>query len=112
RERGHQKQGSNGIRGRDKPLAPSSTAVFDDSNIFVCERVCASKRLLNKLGAFSKDPNPSNTCVTVCGASQVDACSDACAGAVCSNQHHISNWNDICLRRCQNQCLQLQSASP
>lgn len=80
-------------------------------DIFVCERVCTSKRMLNKVGAFSKDPHP-NTCVTVCGVSEVDACADACARTVCSNQHHIPNWNDICLRRCQNQCLKQQPVSP
>ncbi|KAL8481615.1 hypothetical protein ACS0TY_027395 [Phlomoides rotata] len=33
--------------------------------IFVCERVCTSKRMLKKVGAFSKDPIP-DTCVTPC----------------------------------------------
>ncbi|KAK1325461.1 Uncharacterized protein QJS10_CPA01g02908 [Acorus calamus] len=78
--------------------------------IFVCERVCTSKRLLNKVGAFSKDPTP-ETCVTVCGVSEIDACADACARTVCVNQHQVPNWNDICLRRCQTECLKLSSSS-
>lgn len=71
---------------------------------FVCERVCTSKRMLSRVGAFSKDPTP-DTCVTVCGVSEVDACSEACVRSVCANAHHVPNWNDICLRRCQTQCI-------
>ncbi|KAE9589771.1 hypothetical protein Lalb_Chr21g0312471 [Lupinus albus] len=66
--------------------------------IFVCERVCTSKRMLKKVGSFSKDPIP-DTCVTVCGVSDLDACADACARTVCVNQHQVPSWNDICLRR-------------
>ncbi|KAM7529197.1 hypothetical protein LguiB_032607 [Lonicera macranthoides] len=73
-------------------------------DIFVCERVCTSKRMLKKVGSFSKDPIPV-TCVTVCGVSELDACSDACARTVCVNQHQVPNWNDVCLRRCQSECL-------
>ncbi|XP_028091957.1 uncharacterized protein LOC114292225 isoform X3 [Camellia sinensis] len=47
------------------------------------------------------------TCVTVCGVSELDACSDACARTVYVNQHQVPNWNDICLRRCQSECLKL-----
>ncbi|KAE8673957.1 putative WRKY transcription factor 51-like [Hibiscus syriacus] len=72
---------------------------------FVCERVCTSKRMLKKVGAFSKDPI-SDTCVTVCGVSEPDVCSDACARTVCVNQHQ----NDICLRRCQSECLRLSAS--
>ncbi|KZV55683.1 hypothetical protein F511_28428 [Dorcoceras hygrometricum] len=86
-------------RGREK--------TSDD--IFVCERVCTSKRMLNKVGAFSKDPIP-DTCVTVCGVSELDACSDACARTVCINQHQVPNWNDVCLRRCQNECLKISAS--
>ncbi|KAM7256841.1 hypothetical protein ACFE04_012582 [Oxalis oulophora] len=78
----------------------------NSDEIFVCERVCTSKRMLNKVGAFSKDPIP-DTCVTVCGVSELDACSDACARTVCVNQHQVPNWNDICLRRCQSECLKI-----
>lgn len=82
-------------RGRDNSLT---------SEPFVCERVCTSKRMLNKLGPFSKDPTP-NTCVTVCGVSEVDACTEACRMSVCVNQHHVPNWNDVCMRRCSDECL-------
>ncbi|XP_072983798.1 uncharacterized protein At5g64816 isoform X1 [Typha latifolia] len=87
-------------RGREK----------NSDEIFVCERVCTSKRMLKKVGAFSKDPIP-DTCVTVCGVSELDACADACARTVCVNQHQVPNWNDICLKRCQSECLKLSSSS-
>ncbi|EPS70584.1 hypothetical protein M569_04178, partial [Genlisea aurea] len=77
-------------------------------DIFVCERVCTSKRMLKKVGSFSKDPI-ADTCVTVCGVSELDACSDACARTVCVNQHPVPNWNEVCLRRCQSECLKLQA---
>ncbi|XP_058100036.1 uncharacterized protein At5g64816-like [Magnolia sinica] len=76
-------------RGREK----------NTDDIFVSERVCTSKRVLKKVGTFSKDPTP-NTCITICGDSELDACGDACAQTVCVNQHQVPNWNDICLRRC------------
>ncbi|XP_028097984.1 uncharacterized protein At5g64816-like [Camellia sinensis] len=50
------------------------------------------------------------TCVTVCGVSELDACSDACARTVYVNQHQVPNWNDICLRRCQSECLKLSAS--
>ncbi|XP_072979148.1 uncharacterized protein At5g64816 isoform X1 [Typha angustifolia] len=87
-------------RGREK----------NSDEIFVCERVCTSKRMLKKVGAFSKDPIR-DTCVTVCGVSELDACADACARTVCVNQHQVPNWNDICLKRCQSECLKLSSSS-
>ncbi|KAK8566165.1 hypothetical protein V6N13_021237 [Hibiscus sabdariffa] len=58
-------------RGREK----------SSDEIFVCQRVCTSKRMLKKVGAFSKDPIP-DSCVTVCGVSQLYAC----ARTVCVNQ--------------------------
>jgi hypothetical protein len=76
--------------------------------VFVCERVCTSKRMLKKVRAFSKDPIP-ETCVTVCGVSELDACDDACTRTVCVNQHQVPNWNDVCLKRCQSECLKLSS---
>ena len=85
-------------RGREK----------SSDEVFVCERVCTSKRMLKKVGAFSKDPIP-ETCVTVCGVSELDACADACARTVCDNQHQVPNWNDVCLKRCQSECLKLSS---
>ncbi|XP_075497341.1 uncharacterized protein At5g64816-like isoform X1 [Primulina tabacum] len=86
-------------RGREKTA--------DD--IFVCERVFTSKRMLNKVGAFSKVPI-TDTCVMVCGVSELDACSDACARTVCINQHQVPNWNDVCLRRCQSECLKISAS--
>lgn len=88
-----------GARGREK--------TSDD--IFVCERVCTSKRMLKKVGAFSKDPI-ADTCVTVCGVSELDACFDACARTVCVNEHQVPNWNDVCLKRCQSECLKLSAS--
>ncbi|KAF2311727.1 hypothetical protein GH714_026408 [Hevea brasiliensis] len=78
-------------RGREK----------SSDEIFVCERVCTSKRMLKKVGALSKDPTI-DTCVTVCGVSELDACADACARTVCVNQHQVPNWNDVCLRSYRN----------
>jgi hypothetical protein len=92
----------------EKLRARDSTSSSTDT--FVCERVCTSKRMLNRVGAFSKDPTP-DTCVTVCGVSEVDACADACGRSVCANAHHVPNWNDICMRRCQSQCLKARSIS-
>ncbi|GMI67194.1 hypothetical protein like AT5G64816 [Hibiscus trionum] len=86
-------------RGREK----------SSDEIFVCERVCTSKRMLKKVGAFSKDPIP-DACVTVCAVSELVACSDACARTVCVNQHQVPNWNDTCLRRCQTECLRLSAS--
>ncbi|XP_060199050.1 uncharacterized protein At5g64816-like [Lycium barbarum] len=82
----------------------------NSDDIFVCERVCTSNRMLKKVGAFSKDPMP-DTCVTVCGVSELDACADACARTVCVNQHQVPNWNDICLKSCQSECLRLSQSS-
>ncbi|WRX31233.1 hypothetical protein QQP08_023720 [Theobroma cacao] len=81
-----------------------------NTDIFVCERVCTSKRMLQKVGSVSKDPT-TDSCVTVCGVSEVDACADVCARTVCVNQHQVPNWNDSCLRRCQSECLRLSNSS-
>ncbi|KAL0368350.1 UNVERIFIED_CONTAM: hypothetical protein Scaly_1053900 [Sesamum calycinum] len=67
-------------------------------DVFACKRVCTSKRMLKKVGACSKEPIP-DTCVTVCGVSELNACADACARTVCVNQHQVPNWNDVCLQR-------------
>uniref|UniRef100_A0A7I4BN91 Uncharacterized protein n=1 Tax=Physcomitrium patens TaxID=3218 RepID=A0A7I4BN91_PHYPA len=88
-------------RERD-PLQGKDTK--DLTNQFVCERVCTSKRMLSRVGAFSNGTT-SDTCVTVCGVSEVDACSEACIRSVCANAHHVPNWNDVCSRRCQTQCI-------
>lgn len=101
KKRNAEEQRLQSARGREK----------SSDEIFVCERVCTSKRMLKKVGAFSKDPIP-DTCVTVCGVSELDACADACARTVCVNQHQVPNWNDICLRRCQSECLRLSTSHP
>ncbi|KAJ4750474.1 thionin-like protein [Rhynchospora pubera] len=98
--RGDEENRLKAARGREK----------NSDEVFVCERVCTSNRMLKKVGAFSKDPIP-DTCVTVCGVSELDACADACARTVCVNQHQVPNWNDICLKRCQTECLKLSSSS-
>ncbi|KAM1755508.1 hypothetical protein ACFX12_007832 [Malus domestica] len=98
-------------RGEEQKLKSARGREKSSDEIFVCERVCTSKRMLKKVGAFSKDPIP-DTCVTVCGVSELDACADACARTVCVNQHQVPNWNDICLRRCQSECLKLSSSNP
>ncbi|CAG9464131.1 unnamed protein product [Pedinophyceae sp. YPF-701] len=85
------------------PTLVSSKEDGGEAN-FVCERVCTSNRLLKKLGGLAKDPTP-NTCVTVCGVSATDSCTEACQRAVCTGAHHVPQWNDLCLRRCQDQCL-------
>ncbi|KAG4997832.1 hypothetical protein AAZX31_10G179600 [Glycine max] len=97
-------------RAEEQRLQSARGRERSSDEIFVCERVCTSKRMLKKVGSFSKDPIP-DTCVTVCGASDLDACADACARTVCVNQHQVPNWNDICLRRCQSECLKLSSQS-
>ncbi|KAK9795212.1 hypothetical protein WJX73_001275 [Symbiochloris irregularis] len=71
---------------------------------FLCERVCTSNRLLRRMGGLSKDPTP-NTCVTVCGTSATDACTEACQRAVCTSLHQVPAWNDACLKRCTTECL-------
>lgn len=85
--------------GKDARL--DETAVADPS--FVCERVCTSQRLMRRMGSLAKDATP-NTCVTVCGTSSVDACTDACQRAVCTTMHQVPAWNDNCLSRCSNEC--------
>lgn len=70
---------------------------------FVCERVCTSKRMMNKIGA-----PPEDACVTVCAPSQLDACVNACVKSIGNNQQHeVPNWNHACFPRCQSECLKL-----
>jgi len=70
---------------------------------FVCERVCSSDRLLKRLGGLSKDPTP-HSCVTVCGVSRIDSCTESCQRVVCMNMHQVPAWNDQCLKRCTMEC--------
>ena len=70
---------------------------------FVCERVCTSDKLLRTLGNLVKDPTP-DACVTVCGESTGDACTEACQRAVCVNAYQVPSWNDQCLKSCTLEC--------
>lgn len=97
-------------RAEEQSLTSSGGREKRSDDNFVCERVCTSKRMLKKVSALSKEPTP-DTCVTVCGVSEIDACTDACARTVCVNQHQVPNWNDICLRRCQSECLKLSNSN-
>ncbi|KAE8700103.1 putative WRKY transcription factor 51-like [Hibiscus syriacus] len=63
-------------------------------------------RMKKRHAEEQRNPIP-DTCVTVCGVSEPDVCSDACARTVCVNQHQ----NDICLRRCQSECLRLSASN-
>lgn len=89
-----------------EPVASAATdpGRHRDLEQFVCSRVCTSKKMLAKVGALSKDPTP-NTCVTVCGESEFACCTEACRMTVCVIPHHVPNWNDVCMRRCSNECL-------
>ena len=89
-----------------EPVAVAATDPGRDRDLeqFVCSRVCTSKKMSAKVGAFSKDPTPS-TCVTVCGESELACCTEACRMTVCVIPHHVPNWNDVCMSRCSNECL-------
>ncbi|GFR47341.1 hypothetical protein Agub_g9036 [Astrephomene gubernaculifera] len=71
---------------------------------FVCERVCVSDKLVAAVGGAAKEAVPGN-CVTVCGVSAVDACTEACQRAVCVAATHVPAWNEGCIRRCTAECL-------
>lgn len=113
------KQGKAEEEEAEERLKKSARAVGMETNGgFVCERVCISKRLENKVGGggaggLYKDPSVVvNSCVTVCGCGEVDTCLDACTRTVCAHQHHqLPDWNELCLRRCQSECLKLSSKS-
>ncbi|XP_024534455.1 uncharacterized protein At5g64816-like [Selaginella moellendorffii] len=104
------KSGGGGIAERWRPRRSSldqseqQQQDLDSQDRFACKRVCASDRMMKRVGSFAKDVTP-NSCVTVCGVSDLDACAEACARSVCSTQHHVPNWNDVCMRRCQSECL-------
>lgn len=86
------------------PTTNRNSPVDDPSDpSFVCERVCASPRLLRRMGGLSRDATPSS-CVTVCGPAREDACAEACQRAVCASLHQVPAWNDACLKRCTTEC--------
>lgn len=95
-----------GRGGKPKAVQSGIDARLDDAEpdpSFVCERVCTSQRLMRRMGSLAKDATP-DTCVTVCGTSTVDACTDACQRAVCATVHQVPAWNDNCLSRCSSEC--------
>ena len=57
----------------------------------------------------AQEPTP-GSCVTVCGVSATDACTDACGRSVCTNVHQVPAWNEKCLQRCANECLRGKAA--
>ncbi|GLI65682.1 hypothetical protein VaNZ11_009289 [Volvox africanus] len=71
---------------------------------FVCERVCVSEKLVQIVGPGAKDAIPGN-CVTVCGISAVDACTEACQRAVCVTPSTVPAWNEACTKRCTAECI-------
>jgi hypothetical protein len=89
-------------RDEEQRLKVARGREMSSDKVFVCERICTSKWMLKKVDAFSKDPIL-ETCVTICGVSELDAC------AVCVNQHLVPNSNEVCLKRCQSECLKLSS---
>ncbi|GMH43903.1 hypothetical protein BSKO_11837 [Bryopsis sp. KO-2023] len=91
-------------RGRKQHSRRSREQQGGSDPSFFCERVCTSDRLLRRMGGLSKDSSP-GTCVTVCGVSAGDACSDACQRAVCANMHQVPAWNEACTTRCTNECM-------
>ena len=66
----------------------------------LCPTSCAP---LCSPAASHQDATP-NTCVTVCGTSQEDACTDACQRAVCTTVHQVPAWNEDCLKHCRLEC--------
>ncbi|PSC76408.1 hypothetical protein C2E20_0054 [Micractinium conductrix] len=95
-----------GRGGKPKAAAGGVEPRLDDADVdssFVCERVCTSPRLMRRMGSLAKDATP-NTCVTVCGTSQEDACTDACQRAVCTTVHQVPAWNEDCLKHCRLEC--------
>ena len=98
-------------RGRAAPngqTTGAATANADNADgeaggAFACERVCASPKLISKMGWSSKDPTP-GACLTVCGPSEQEACTEACVAVMCSAQHDVPAWNDACVKRCTTEC--------
>ncbi len=86
--------------------------VVDENEVsFACERVCASDRLMAKLGGLGK-AELMHTCVTTCGMSATDACVDACARVACTAGHGVPGWNEKCLRRCASECARGRTSTP
>jgi hypothetical protein len=56
--------------------------------------------MLKKVGAFSKDPIP-GTCVTIYGASELDACADASVDLVVVTSYVVAAASYVDWRRAQ-----------
>jgi hypothetical protein len=96
---------------RAQPSETRRGVVDDDEVSFACERVCASDRLMARLGGLGK-AEMAHTCVTVCGMSGTDACVDACARVACTGQHGVPGWNEKCVKRCASECARGKTATP
>lgn len=95
------RSGSNKKRRSQKREASDEYSGTDPD--FVCERVCTTNRLMRRMGGLAKDITP-NTCVTVCGVSALDSCTEACSQAVCTSMHQVPAWNEACITRCSTEC--------
>ncbi len=94
------------------PLGETRRGVVDaDEASFACERVCASDRLMARLGGLGK-AEMAHACVTVCGMSGTDACVDACARVACTAAHGVPGWNEKCVKRCASECARGRSGTP
>ncbi|KAG2490198.1 hypothetical protein HYH03_011325 [Edaphochlamys debaryana] len=92
---------------------PKASQPEDDWTVrerFTCERVCVSKKLVDAVGGAAKEATP-GACVTVCGVSAVDACTEACQRAVCVQQSHVPAWNESCEKRCVSECLRTRQGT-
>jgi hypothetical protein len=54
--------------------------------------------MLKKVGAFSKDPIP-ETCITVCDASELDACTDASVDLAAATSYMVAAASYVDWRR-------------
>ncbi|XRB01745.1 GTPase [Pycnococcus provasolii] len=77
-------------------------------SLFVCERVCASNKLIKRLGWISKDPSV-GACMTVCADNEQEACTEACAQVMCADSHEVPAWNDACVKRCTAECTKFRT---
>ncbi|KAG7671349.1 hypothetical protein Ndes2526B_g02152 [Nannochloris sp. 'desiccata'] len=96
-------------KGQNREDEPLSRLDDGTEPSFICERVCTSDRMMRRMGGLAKEATP-NTCVTVCGVSALDACTEACQQAVCSSMHQVPAWNEACITRCSTECTRGRTA--
>jgi hypothetical protein len=65
---------------------------------------------MRRMGGLAKDATP-RSCVTVCGVSAGDACTEACQHAVCASMHQVPAWNEACVTRCSAECRRGRAAA-